>query len=101
MGALRRGAEEYFSNAVLSEIGAAYGKTPAQVILRWLRQSGIIAIPKSVHAERIEENFAVDDFSLSDGDMARIAAMDEGRSLILDITSLAEVYRLHGITFEQ
>lgn len=95
------GRKNIFSNAVLSEIGSAYGKTPAQVILRWMKQSGIIAIPKSVHAERIEQNFAVDDFTLTSDDMARIAAMDEGRSLILDITSLAEVYRLHGITFEQ
>lgn len=95
------GQKNIFSNAVLSEIGNAYGKTPAQVILRWMRQSGIVAIPKSVHAERIEQNFAADDFTLTDDDMARIAAMDEGRSLILDITALAEVYRLHGITFEQ
>lgn len=95
------GQKGIFSNAVLSEIGAAHGKTCAQVILRWLTQSNIIAIPKSVHGERIEQNFAVDDFLLTNGEMARISAMDEGHSLILDITSLAEVYRLHGIKFEQ
>lgn len=82
-------------------IGKKYGKTPAQVVLRWLRQSGIIAIPKSVHEERIEQNFAVDDFALSEEDMRAVEALDNGHPLILDITSLDEVYRLHGIRFEQ
>lgn len=95
------GREGIFQNDKLADIGAAYGKTPAQVILRWLRQSGIIAIPKSVHEERIRQNYDVDDFSLSAEDMACITAMDRGRSMILDIPSLDEVYRLHGITFEQ
>lgn len=95
------GRRGIFTDPVLAAIGAKYGKTPAQVVLRWLRQSGIIAIPKSVHPERIEENFAVEDFSLSGEDMARIEAMDAGKWLILDIPSLSEVYRLHGIRFEQ
>lgn len=95
------GQRGIFTDPVLAAIGAKYGKTPAQVVLRWLRQSGIIAIPKSVHPERIEENFAVEDFSLSGEDMARIEAMDAGKWLILDIPSLSEVYRLHGIRFEQ
>lgn len=85
----------------MTEIGASYGKTPAQVILRWLRQNHIVAIPKSVHPQRIQENFNVEDFSLSPADCVRIDQMDTGRSLILEITSLAEVYRLHGIRFEQ
>lgn len=95
------GREGIFQNEKLAAIGAAYGKTPAQVILRWLRQSGIIAIPKSVHEERIHQNYEVDDFRLSAEDMVCIEAMDRGRSMILDIPSLDEVYRLHGITFEQ
>lgn len=95
------GMEHIFQNPLLSEIGADYGKSPAQVILRWLRQEGIIAIPKSVHEERICENFAIDDFSLSKEDMVRIEAMDRECSLILDIQSLNEVYRLHNIRFEQ
>ena len=95
------GREGIFQNEKLAAIGAAYGKTPAQVILRWLRQRGIIAIPKSVHEERIHQNYEVDDFRLSAEDMACIEAMDRGRSMILDIPSLDEVYRLHGITFEQ
>ena len=60
-----------------------------------------MAIPKSVHAQRIAQNFDVDDFTLSPADMAQITALDTGRSLILDVPSLNEVYRLHGIRFEQ
>lgn len=95
------GQNRIFTDPVLTEIGRNYGKTPAQVILRWLRQNGIVTIPKSVHAERIEENFAIDDFRLSDVDLNRICGMDSGRSLILDITSPDEVCRLHNIRFEQ
>lgn len=95
------GREGIFVNPVLAEIGGYFGKTPAQVILRWLRQSGMIAIPKSVHEERIRENFDIDGFALSDAQMERIGAMDRGKSVILDIPSLDEVYRLHGIRFVQ
>ena len=70
-------------------------------MLRWLRQEGVIAIPKSVHAQRIRENFAVDDFRLSPTDVVQIQALDLGHSLILDVSSVNEVYRLHGIQFEQ
>lgn len=69
-----------FSNPVLKEIGAQYGKSPAQVMLRWDLQRGTIALPKSVHRERMEENFDVFDFELSDEDMARIANLDTGES---------------------
>ena len=95
------GMNGVFRHPVLSAIGAQYGKTPAQAVLRWLRQEGVIAIPKSVHAQRIRENFAVDDFRLSPADMVQIQALDLGRSLILDVSSVNEVYRLHGIRFEQ
>lgn len=95
------GRDGIFSNAELAAIGEPFDKTPAQVILRWLRQEGIVAIPKSVHKERIEQNFAIDDFTLAANDMARIRAMDRDRGLILDIPALDEVYRLHAITFEQ
>ncbi len=95
------GRNGLFSNQMLAMIGKKYGKSPAQVVLRWLRQNGIIAIPKSVHEERIEQNFAVDDFTLSEEDMRAVETLDNGHPLILDITSLDEVYRLHGIKFEQ
>ena len=71
------------------------------MILRWLYQNNTVAIPKSIHPERIKENFMIDDFTLSPGDMQKIEAMDIGKSLILDIQSLDEVKRLHNIRFEQ
>ena len=95
------GQNGMFTNPVLTAIGAQYRKSPAQVALRWLRQEGIVAIPKSVHAERIQQNFDVDDFVLSPADIVQISAMDTGHSLILDVPSLNEVYRLHSIRFEQ
>lgn len=95
------GRDNIFQSEVLSAVGAKYGKTTAQVILRWLIQSDTIAIPKSVHENRLRENFAIDDFVLHDDDMKRIENMDRKESLILDITSLDEVYRLHNIRFEQ
>lgn len=95
------GREGIFTHPVLQAIGNRYGKTPAQVVLRWLRQQGIIAIPKSVRPQRIQENFAIDDFNLSEDEMEQIAALDRGQSLILDVPSLDEVYRLHNIKFKQ
>ncbi len=95
------GLNGIFRHPVLSAIGAQYGKTPAQVVPRWLRQEGVVAIPKSVHAQRIQENFAVDDFRLSPADMVQIHALDLEHSLILEVSSVSEVYRLHSIRFEQ
>ena len=95
------GQNGIFTHPILAESGRPYGKTPAQVVLRWLRQNGIVAIPKSVHAERIQQNFAVEDFTLSPADMVQIGALDTEKPLILDVPSLNEVYRLHGIRFEQ
>lgn len=95
------GQNGIFQNPELTAIGRKYGKTPAQVILRWLRQNKIIAIPKSVHEERIRQNYDVDHFVLAAEDMRMIEGMDKGRSLILDVPSLNEVRRLHEIRFEQ
>ena len=95
------GQNGIFTHPVLAEIGKQYGKTPAQVVLRWLRQEGVVAIPKSVHAERIVQNFDVDDFTLSAADMVQISGLDMGKPLILNVPSLNEVYRLHNIRFEQ
>ena len=61
----------------LAAIGAKYGKSAAQVALRWLTQRDIVAIPKSVHKERMEQNYNVLDFSLTDEDMAQIAKMNQ------------------------
>ena len=69
-----------FKDPLLTEIGAKYSKTAAQVILRWHLQRGIVVIPKSVHYERMVENFDVFDFELSDSDMESIAALDKKQS---------------------
>ena len=69
-----------FTDPVLTKIGAKYGKTAAQVILRWHLQRGIVVIPKSTHKERMAENFNVFDFTLSDEDMKAIVALDKGQS---------------------
>jgi diketogulonate reductase-like aldo/keto reductase len=61
----------------LAAIGAKYGKSAAQVALRWLTHRDIVAIPKSVHKERMEQNYNVLDFSLTDDDMAQIAKMNQ------------------------
>ena len=90
-----------FANPVLCKIAQAHGVTSSQVILRWLAQLGIAAIPKSVHSERIRANFVGDEFTLTDAEMAQIAALDQRRPDILDIRTEEEVQRLHGITFEQ
>lgn len=74
------GRGSLFENGTLREIGAKYGKTAAQVMLRWHIQRGVVVIPKSTHIERMEENRNVFDFSLSDEDMQTIAAMDKGES---------------------
>ena len=87
-----------FENETLKAIGAKYGKTVAQVILRWHVQRGVVAIPKSVHKERIEENFNIWDFQLSQEDMDAIAALDTKESLYgSTFTSAASVKMLKGL----
>lgn len=65
-----------FENPVLTAIGEKYGKTSAQVMLCWNIQRGVVVLPKSTHIERIEQNFNVFDFALTEEDMAAIAALD-------------------------
>lgn len=81
---LAEGCNGLFNNSLLVQIGSKYGKTAAQVALRWLLQSGVIIIPKTTHKERMVENLNLFDFTLSDGDMNEIAALDTGGSLFLD-----------------
>ena len=78
------GKHNIFQNEVLAEIGQKYGKANGQVILRWLMQRGIVVIPKSVHKNRMEENFDVFDFELSDEDMQTIAKLDKDESQFFD-----------------
>lgn len=68
-------------NPVLTAIGKQYGKTAAQVALRFLLQKDVVIIPKSVHKDRMQQNFDLFDFSLSAQDMAAVEALDQGESL--------------------
>ena len=83
-GPLAEGRNNFFTNPELEAIGKKYGKSVAQVALRWLTQRGVIIIPKSVHVERMEQNLNIFDFTLSDEDMAEIAKLDTGKSLFFD-----------------
>ena len=81
---LAQGKNGIFSNALLTEIGEKYGKTAAQVNLRFLIQSGVVVIPKSTHKERMEENFQLFDFCLTREEMRRLETLDLGRSQFID-----------------
>ena len=74
------GRGDMFTNPTLRTIGEKYGKSVAQVILRWHIQRGIVVIPKSTHKERMAENFDVFDFALTDGDMQTISSLDRNQS---------------------
>lgn len=76
-GPLGQGADDLLKSPVLMEIGAQYGKSAAQVALRWLIQRGIVAIPKSMHKERMESNFDIFDLTLSETDMQRIEPLNQ------------------------
>ena len=83
-GPLAEGRNNFFRNPVLETIGARYGKSVAQVALRWLVQRGVIIIPKSVHIERMEQNLDIFDYTLSEEDMQAIGKLDTGKSLFFD-----------------
>jgi 2,5-diketo-D-gluconate reductase A len=83
-GPFAEGRNSLFSEPMLTEIGAAHGKSVAQVVLRWLIQRGVAVVQKSVRPERMRENMDVFDFELTKGEMARIASLDRGESLFFD-----------------
>lgn len=95
-GPLAEGRNGIFTHPVLTEIGAKYGKTAAQVALRWNAQRGVVIIPKTTHRERMEENLNIWDFRLSDEDMAAIAALDLGHSEIIDHSAAETATWLNG-----
>jgi len=79
-GPFAEGKNDFFNTPALKEIGAKYGKSVAQVALRFLLQNGVVVIPKSTHKERMQENFNVFDFNLSDEDMETISGLDKAES---------------------
>ncbi|MFG2222266.1 aldo/keto reductase [Streptomyces sp. NPDC048644] len=83
-GGFAEGRNELFTNPLLGAIGRQHGKSVAQVVLRWLTQRGVVAIPKSVRPERMAENIDIFGFELTDEQMAQITALDTGSSLFFD-----------------
>lgn len=79
-GPFAEGRKDFFTNPVLCDIGQKYQKSAAQIALRFLIQRSVIVIPKSTHKERMKENFEIFNFTLTEGDMLKIAALDESKS---------------------
>lgn len=96
-GPFAEGRNDMFTNPILSEIGKKYNKSTAQVILRWLIQRNVVVIPKSVHKERIIENFNIFDFELSVDDMDKIKSMDTGKSLFFSHSDIELVKLLLSV----
>ncbi len=94
-GPFAEGNHNIFTHPVLTKIGEKYGKSAAQVALRWNVQRGVTVIPKSVHKERMEQNIGIWDFQLSDEDMAEISKLDIGHSEIVDHSDPKFVQMLH------
>ena len=95
-GPFAEGKHEIFTHPVLTKIGEKYGKSAAQVALRWNVQRGVTVIPKSVHKERMEQNLDIWNFTLSDEDMIEIAKLDLGHSEIVNHDDPAFVKMLHS-----
>lgn len=96
-GPFAEGRGDMFTNPILSEIGKKYNKSAAQVILRWLIQRNVVVIPKSVHKERMIENFNIFDFELSADDMDKIKSMDTEKSLFFSHSDIELVKLLFSI----
>lgn len=96
-GPFAEGNHGIFTHPVLSSIGEKYGKSAAQVALRWNVQRGVVVIPKSVHKDRIEQNMNIWDFELSEEDMNKIAKLDIGHSEIVNHDDPNFVKMLHGL----
>jgi 2,5-diketo-D-gluconate reductase A len=99
-GPFAEGRNQIFENKLLLSIGEKYNKSVAQVILRWLTQRGIVVIPKSVRKERIQENFNIFDFQLSEEDMNAIGKLDTKESLFFDHRDPAMAKRLGSYKLE-
>ncbi|RCW43453.1 diketogulonate reductase-like aldo/keto reductase [Paenibacillus prosopidis] len=98
-GPFAEGRNNLFQNDVLVSIAGKYNKSVAQVVLRWLTQRGVVAIPKSIHKERIIENFNIFDFELRQEDMDTIATLDTKQSLFLSHNDPEIVKSLSGWKF--
>ena len=100
-GPFAEGKHGIFTHPVLTAIGQKYGKSAAQVALRWNVQRGVTVIPNSVHKERMEQNIDIWDFRLSDEDMAEIAKLDIGHSEIVNHSDPKFVQMLHQMKIHE
>ena len=96
-GPFAEGKHGIFTHPVMTEIGQKYGKSAAQVALRWNIQRGVVVIPKSVHRDRMEQNFDIWDFSLTKEEMAKIDSLDMGHSSIVDHNNPEFIKMLHNL----
>lgn len=95
-GPMAEGKHNIFAHPVLSEIGAKYGKSAAQVALRWNTQRGVVITPKSTHRARMEENLNIWDFELSEEDMEAVGKLDLGHNEIIDHSTAETAKWLNG-----
>lgn len=93
------GNRNLFTDPILMGIGEKYGKTAAQVALRWNIQRGVVVIPKTVHQDRMKQNLDVFDFVLSEIDMEQIKKMDIGHSEIVNHFDPQWIKLLHSLKF--
>ena len=100
-GPLAEGRHGIFTDPELTEIGEKYGKSAAQVVLRWNAQRGVSIIPKSVHLERMEQNIDIWDFQLTDEEMEKIASKDLGHSEIVNHDDPGFVKALCGMNIHE
>ena len=100
-GPFAEGKHGIFTHPVLTAIGEKYGKTAAQVALRWNVQRGVVVIPKSVHKNRMEQNMDIWDFTLSNEDIAEIAKLDIGHSEIVNHYDPKFVKMLHSMKIHE
>lgn len=99
-GPLAEGRNGFFDNELLTEIGDTHGKSVAQIALRWLVQRGAVVIPKTIRPERMSENLDIFDFILTDDEMAQIATLDTGKSVVIDHNDPKTAQHLGGTRFD-
>lgn len=100
-GPFAEGKHGVFTNSILTQIGEKYSKSAAQVVLRWNVQRGVVVIPKSVHRSRMEQNFDIWDFKLTDDEMKSISSFDLGHSEIVNHYDPAFVKMLHNMKIHE
>lgn len=100
-GPFAEGKHGIFTNPILTQIGEKYSKSAAQVVLRWNVQRGVVVIPKSVHRSRMEQNFDIWDFKLTDEEMKSISSLDLGHSEIVNHYDSAFVKMLHNMKIHE